>query len=100
MVRRGRIDYRPSIQLLTEAVIFSALTNRKGFERMANDLSGLNAALDAVAQGVADVAAAIANPPAGGNDQAALDAAAARLNDLAAQLSAAKVAEDAEDAAG
>jgi hypothetical protein len=69
----------------------------EGFIIMANDFSGLNAALDAVAAGLAEVAAAIANPAADNNDQATIDAITARLGGFADQLSAAKVAEDAED---
>lgn len=80
-----------AVELHAYAIIESA-------KSMSNDFSGLNAALDAVAQGIVDVAAAIANPATDNSDQATIDGFTARLTDLATQLSAAKVAEDAEDA--
>lgn len=65
---------------------------------MALDRSGLDAALQAVADGLTEVAAAIANPPAdSGEAQAVLDEAAAKLNAFAGQLGEMKSAEEAED---
>lgn len=64
---------------------------------MSNDFSGLTAAIDAVAVGISEVAAAIANPAVDKNDQATIDALTAKLNGMVAALTAATAAENAED---
>jgi hypothetical protein len=69
----------------------------KGFIVMANDFSGLDAALAGVEEAIREVAAAIANPAVDNNDQAVIDAITARLGAAADALGAAKAAEDAED---
>lgn len=80
------------------SILVSALIIGKDI-RMALDRSGLDAALQSVADGLQEVAAAIANPPAdSGEAQAVLDEAAGKLNAFASQLGDMKSAEDVEDA--
>jgi hypothetical protein len=87
----------PALHLITAALLLLNNTLSKGFELMANDFSGLKAALDAVVAGINSVAAAIANPAVDNNDQAVIDSLTSQLQAAAAALSAATAAEVAED---
>jgi hypothetical protein len=87
----------PALHLITAALLLLNNTLSKGFELMANDFTGLKAALDEVVAGINSVAAAIANPAVDNNDQAVIDGLTTQLQAAAAALSAATAAEVAED---
>lgn len=87
----------PALHLIAAALLLLNDTLSKGFKLMANDFSGLKAALDAVVEGINAVAAAIANPAVDNNDQAVIDSLTTQLQAAASALSAATAAEVAED---
>ena len=67
--------------------------------KMANSFEGLEAAASRIADEVAAVAEAIANPAVDNNDQEVIDDLTARLNSAADALRSATEAENAEDGA-
>lgn len=87
----------PALHLITAALLLLNNTLSKGFKLMANDFTGLKAALEAVQAGILSVAAAIANPAVDNNDQAVIDGFTAQLKAAADALAAATAAEVAED---
>jgi hypothetical protein len=91
------IDYRPLLLGIVEALTLNTIVQLKGIKQMANDFTGLSAALDAVVAGIQEVAAAIANPAVDNNDQAVIDGFTAKLTAAADALKAATAAENAED---
>lgn len=87
-----------ALHLVAAAILFHAHTMKEGFRHMANDFTGLKAALAAVEDGIRSVAAAIANPAVDKNDQTTIDGLTAQLTAAADALAAATAAENAEDA--
>lgn len=86
-----------ALHLIAAAILFHANVMKEGFKRMANDFTGLKAALASVEDGIRSVAAAIANPAVDNNDQAVIDGLTAQLSAAADALAAATAAEVAED---
>jgi hypothetical protein len=75
----------------TEEMVFELFKlTLKGFERMANDFSGLNAAVEKVAELIAEAVTILTNPATDNNDQAVIDAITVRLNGAAAALAGAE----------
>lgn len=85
------------LYLITAALLLLNDTLSKGLNNMANDFSGLKAALEAVEAGIRGVAAAIANPAIDNNDQLVIDGFTAQLKTAADALASATAAEQAED---
>lgn len=92
---KGAIDYRPALYSIRNELQTLIMVNLKR-NNILSDFARVNAAVEAIAAGIADVAAAIRNPAAN-NDQAALDELAGTLEAFSATLGVLKVEEDAED---
>lgn len=91
------IDYRPALYAIRNELKILTMVDIRRNNILANNFDRLNAAVDAVVDGIAAVAAAIRNPDVDTSDEAVIDGLASRLEDLLPVLAAAKVEEDAED---
>jgi hypothetical protein len=91
--------FRPCLGRIADALELNNVIQLEGLLIMANNFSGLSAALDAVVAGIQEVAAAIANPAVDNNDQAVIDGFTAKLTAAADALKSATAAEVVEDGA-
>lgn len=97
--RKGpSVDYRPVLRTLVKAINRNTDAIYEGVDVMALNFERVSLAIDQVSTGINSVAEAIRRLPAPNpEDQAALDALAARLEGLVVTLDESRAAEDAED---